>query len=90
MFRYGGEEFMILLPESNKEDAMNAAERIRSAITETVFETKKGNVSITTSIGVSEYGEDHPGPNEFVESADKAMYASKDAGRNCVRFFSEV
>lgn len=90
MFRYGGEEFMILLPESNKEDAMNAAERIRSAVAQTVFETKKGNVSITTSIGVSEYGEDHPDPNEFVESVDKAMYASKEAGRNCVKYFSEV
>ena len=90
MFRYGGEEFMILLPESNKEDTMNAAERIRSAIEEAVIETTKGKVTIATSIGVSEYGEDHPEPNEFVESADKALYASKDAGRNCVKFFSEV
>ncbi len=90
MFRYGGEEFVILLPESNKEDALNVAERIRKAIEESTFETKKGKVNITISIGVSEYEEDHPGPSEFVESADKAMYASKEAGRNCVKYFSEV
>ncbi|MDO9546337.1 MAG: histidine kinase N-terminal 7TM domain-containing protein [Pelolinea sp.] len=86
MFRYGGEEFMILLPESNKEETMNVAERIRSAIEETEFGTKKGMVKITTSLGVSEFSE----PSEFIESVDKAMYAAKEAGRNCVKYFSEV
>ena len=89
MFRYGGEEFMIILPETNQEEALNVAERIRSTIAETAIQIKKGSVKLTVSIGVSEYGENHPAPNEFIEIVDKAMYDAKKAGRNCVRVFSE-
>jgi len=89
MFRYGGEEFMIILPVTKQEEALNVAERIRSTIEDTVIKTKKGSVKITISIGVSEYGENHSAPNEFIESADKTMYEAKKAGRNCVRVFSE-
>ena len=89
MFRYGGEEFMIILPETNQEEALNVAERIRSTIAETAIQIKKGSVKLTISIGVSEYGENHPAPNEFIEIVDKAMYDAKKAGRNCVRVFSE-
>jgi PleD family two-component response regulator len=46
-------------------------------------------VKLTVSIGVSEFGENHPAPNEFIEIVDKAMYDAKKAGRNCVRVFSE-
>ena len=89
MFRFGGEEFMIILPVTKQEEALNVAERIRSTIEETLISTKKGNVKITVSIGVSEYGKNHSAPNEFIESADKTMYEAKKAGRNCVRAFSE-
>jgi diguanylate cyclase (GGDEF)-like protein/PAS domain S-box-containing protein len=89
MFRYGGEEFMIILPETNQEEALNVAERIRSTIAETVIQIIKGSVKLTVSIGVSEYGEKYPAPNEFIESVDSAMYDAKKAGRNCVRVFSE-
>ena len=89
MFRYGGEEFMIILPETKQEEALNVAERIRSTIAETAIKIQKGSVKLTVSIGVSEYGENHPAPNEFIESVDKAMYDAKKAGRNCVRVFSK-
>jgi diguanylate cyclase (GGDEF)-like protein/PAS domain S-box-containing protein len=89
MFRIGGEEFMIILPETNQEEALNVAERIRSTIAETAIKTKKGSIKITTSIGVSEYGKNHPAPNEFIESVDRTMYDAKKAGRNCVRVFSK-
>ena len=90
IFRYGGEEFMILLPGTNQEEAMHVAERIRSTIAETRFKVNKGEVRITTSMGVSEYSEEHPTANEFIESADRTMYAAKAAGRNCVRVVTEV
>ena len=89
MFRYGGEEFMIILPETNQEEALHVAERIRSTIAEAAIKIKKGSVKLTVSIGVSEYGENHPAPNEFIESVDRAMYDAKKAGRNCVRVLSE-
>ena len=80
---------MIILPETKKEEAFNVAERTRNTIEEAVIKTKKGNVKITLSIGVSEYGESHSDPSEFIESADRTMYEAKKAGRNCVRVFSE-
>ena len=80
---------MIILPETDQAEALNVAERIRSTIAETTIKTKKGTVNLTVSIGVSEYGENHPAPNEFIEIVDKAMYDAKKAGRNCVRVFSE-
>ena len=89
MFRFGGEEFMIILPETSQEEALNVAERIRSTIAEAAIKTKKGSVKLTVSVGVSEYGENHTAPNEFIESVDRTMYDAKKAGRNCVRVFSE-
>jgi diguanylate cyclase (GGDEF)-like protein len=89
MFRYGGEEFMIILPETNQEDALNVAERIRSTIAKTAIKTKKGSVKITLSIGVSEYSENHAAPNEFIDSVDRTLYDAKKAGRNCVHVFSK-
>ncbi|MCD6576945.1 MAG: diguanylate cyclase, partial [Anaerolineaceae bacterium] len=89
MFRYGGEEFMIILPETNQEEALKVANRIRSTIAQNKFKINKRNVKITVSIGVSEYGKNHTTSNEFIESVDKTMYDAKDAGRNCVRVFSK-
>ena len=89
MFRFGGEEFMIILPETDQAEALNVAERMRSTIAETTIKTKNGNVKITVSIGVSEYGENHPTHNEFIESVDRTMYDAKKAGRNRVSCFTE-
>jgi len=88
MFRYGGEEFMILLPETSREEAANVAERIRQSIEETDFKTRKGTVKITTSIGVTEYSPDFSAANTFIESADKALYKAKELGRNKVQIYS--
>ena len=81
-YRYGGEEFTVILPETNKDEVMAVAERIKDAIKNEKFLSQSGeSISITISIGVTQYC-----PNEsiatFVQRADKAMYLSKQRGRN--------
>ncbi len=83
-YRYGGEEFTVILPETEGAEAATVAERIRAAVEALEFEPIEGDlVKITISVGVTEYvrGED---VTVFVQRADKAMYKSKDKGRNQV------
>ena len=81
-YRYGGEEFTVILPETNGQEAIHVAERIRSSIEQEVFSPDSGQENkITISIGVTEHinGERI---SALVERADKAMYISKENGRN--------
>jgi two-component system cell cycle response regulator len=83
-YRYGGEEFTVILPETAGAEARTVAQRIRSALEAERFSPENGqDVQITISIGVTEY----PGDEElstFIQRADKAMYISKQSGRNKV------
>lgn len=83
-YRYGGEEFTILLPETNLDEAVNVARRIQKKLEGETFVSMSGETSkITLSIGVTEYQ-----PTEelasFILRADKAMYLSKDRGKNTI------
>jgi diguanylate cyclase (GGDEF)-like protein len=84
-YRYGGEEFTVILPETEGDEAATVAERIRSAVDSEKYYPQDSNkpVAITISIGVTEY---HDGEDVaiFVQRADKAMYLSKQSGRNRV------
>ncbi len=85
-YRYGGEEFTVILPYTAGEEAVTVAERIRTTIGEVTFSPVSGQkLNVTLSVGVTEYA---LGENEmhFVTRADKAMYVSKKNGRNCVSF----
>lgn len=83
-YRYGGEEFTVILPETNDEEAVNVAERIRSSIESHKFSPEPGKVaSVTVSIGVTDYCPDEDMAS-FVKRADKAMYITKKQGRNKV------
>ncbi|MFZ6006506.1 MAG: GGDEF domain-containing protein, partial [Nitrospirota bacterium] len=84
--RYGGEEFIALLPETNKEESIAIAERIRNEIENYKFpraETQPGG-RITLSVGVSSYPEDGNSPERVMQSADDALYSAKNMGRNRV------
>jgi diguanylate cyclase (GGDEF)-like protein/PAS domain S-box-containing protein len=89
MFRYGGEEFVLLLPETKLDEALAVAERVRAKIEGTTFVTHKGDIHITVSAGVSEFGPQTSSLNAFIESTDTALYAAKEAGRNCIREYSQ-
>jgi diguanylate cyclase (GGDEF)-like protein len=83
-YRYGGEEFTVILPETNGDEAKTVAQRIRSSLESEKFTPiPDKNAKITISIGVTQYF-----PKEelsaFIRRADKAMYLSKKNGRNRV------
>ncbi|MBF0356148.1 MAG: diguanylate cyclase [Alphaproteobacteria bacterium] len=85
--RMGGEEFAILLPETGLEKGLQAAERVREAVETTPVELDDGQPPIffTTSAGVSAMTAKEMGFDQMLSRADRALYAAKKAGRNCVR-----
>jgi len=87
--RYGGEEFVIVLPVTNAQQAHPLAERIREGVAALRLDIGKGQVAVTVSIGIAEMR--HASEDKSVESvinhADKAMYAAKAAGRNCTSIY---
>jgi diguanylate cyclase (GGDEF)-like protein len=84
--RYGGEEFMVILPETGREGAVELAERLRTRVAAERFHTASGDLGITISVGVVTYdaGDADCPKHEIIEATDRALYASKNAGRNCV------
>lgn len=74
--RYGGEEFLILLPETDLKRAADVAERLRRAV-----EARKG---VTISLGVASYNEEMKGADELIDAADETLYRAKTGGRNRV------
>lgn len=81
--RFGGEEFLVVLPGSDLDGARQAAERIRAAVAETPFPTEKGDVSLTVSIGVTDCRPEDE-PDDLLRRSDEALYKSKEGGRNRV------
>ncbi len=82
--RYGGEEIIILLPETDRELAMRVAERLGSTVAEKPFNTSKGAVRVTVSIGVAALDEHTPHFEALIARADQALYIAKHKGRNRV------
>ncbi len=84
-FRYGGEEFVVVLPETPKEPALEIAERLRKSIEDTSFEFDDLAFSVTVSLGVCEFASEYHDIKSFIATVDKALYTAKAAGKNCVR-----
>ena len=80
--RWGGEEFLIMLVETNLDDGQKVAERIRKSIEETVFEFRDSKITVTVTLGLSA----HQGANDTIDScirrADQALYQGKKQGKN--------
>ncbi|SHJ07322.1 diguanylate cyclase [Malonomonas rubra DSM 5091] len=90
--RYGGEEFVFVLPETDPDDAMIVAEKIRSAIEEHTFTYGEDEYHVTSSFGVASFihgGKLRMKKSDLIEQADKALYSAKKKGRNRVELFVE-
>lgn len=83
--RFGGEEFVIILPECDAEAARQTAERVRSAIESSIIQLdEEQTAKLTISIGVATSPHDGTTPESLLKSADVAMYQAKERGRNRV------
>ncbi len=82
--RYGGDEFVVLLLETDKNKAIKFAERCVRLISEYSFDKGNPNNKITVSAGIATAPEDATSPEELIDKADKVLYAAKQAGRNQV------
>jgi diguanylate cyclase (GGDEF)-like protein len=80
--RYGGEEFVILLLKADSNQAFQMAERIRKAVEAASIQWKEKKISATISIGIAAQPEDATRREDLIAHADKALYASKQGGRN--------
>lgn len=89
VIRYGGEEFLIILPDTDANGAKKPLERVRKRIEEGAYTEAK--VKISTSIGAAVYPDDRPlSMEEIIEFADAAMYAAKAKGKNRLVFYSHL
>lgn len=82
--RWGGEEFILLLPETRLGEAVTLAERLRAIIAGHTMNYQGVSLTITASFGVVERTEKHPTLEALISSADSYLYAAKGKGRNCV------
>ncbi|MDH5371394.1 MAG: diguanylate cyclase [Acidimicrobiia bacterium] len=80
--RVGGEEFGMIMPETDAEGAIQAAERIRLAVLDQLM---PGVGQVTISLGVSVFPHDAQSSKDMVEAADRALYSAKRAGKNCTK-----
>ena len=82
--RFGGEEFIILLPETDLDDAIRVGERIRITIEDAVTRDSGNFIHVTTSVGVADkLGTDAKDVHTILTEADKMLYEAKSGGRNC-------
>ncbi len=88
--RFGGEEFVLLLPDTDKHGAIAVAEKVRRLIEKERFTTSGGEPTrpVTISCGVATYPEDAGEMEELIDHADIALYRAKARGRNRVESFS--
>lgn len=91
VIRFGGEEFLILLIDSEQGNGMMVAEKIRIAVEEHSFKTNEGVLKKTISMGISDFPHDADGLWQAIKFADVALYKAKESGRNrCVQFSNDL
>lgn len=88
--RYGGEEFAAILPNTEINEAMVVAERIREKVETNEVETEQGILKVTISIGLAMFDSESDRSNrELIEKTDQALYLAKKKGRNCIEIYGQ-
>ena len=84
--RYGGDEFVMILPELDKQQSKSLAEKLCTVIGKTKVPRKISSrkMNLTVSLGISTFPEDGRTEEELLKKADEALYQAKDLGRNAV------
>ena len=85
--RWGGEEFLVMLPETGLKGAESVADKLRMAVAETVAKGPDGGVKVTMTFGVAEFS-NRVSVDEIIKNADNALYQGKETGRNKVVVYS--
>jgi len=89
--RYGGDEFVVILPKTNGNEALRIAERLRKEIEKLDFDAGSNiRLRVTLSVGVAEWQSSLHDKEAFIKAADTALYAAKTAGRNRVFSFDQI
>ena len=88
--RYGGEEFTVLLPDTDLNGALQVAERFRQSVAAYVLPTEQGPLSFTVSIGLTTLSEETPDVEALLKKADIALYSAKTNGRNRVEILLDT
>jgi diguanylate cyclase (GGDEF)-like protein len=86
--RYGGDEFLVLLPETRTEGARLVAERMRESVEGGLFTFNDQRISTSVSVGIASFPENGRSTRDLIDRADSAMYRSKGHGKNAVTAFS--
>jgi two-component system cell cycle response regulator len=82
LVRYGGEEFLVLLPGAGQQDVLQIGERIRRAVSETTVVDGASRLGVTVSVGATTFRDTVETPDALVALADRALYEAKDSGRD--------
>jgi len=89
VYRFGGEEFAILLPHTGEPEAQDVADRVRSAVASLRVDGGGTELSVTISCGVARHMPEERA-DQWIARADEALYRAKDQGRNCTRVFATI
>jgi diguanylate cyclase (GGDEF)-like protein len=89
--RFAGDEFCVVLPETELGDAARIAERLRTGVCESEYTSEQGDPmeAVTISIGISSFSASRQSPLKIIETADRALYQAKSRGRNCVAIYED-